>query len=54
MERIEKERLTIPVAAFQFWEQNDFNTMLKEIMDSRHFTSSNQKRKNARDCTFID
>ena len=32
MERIEKERLNIPVAAFQFWEQ-DFNALLNETMD---------------------
>ena len=37
MERIEKERLTIPIVAFQFWEQNHFNTMLKEIMDKSAF-----------------
>ena len=33
IDRIEKERLSIPVAAFQFWEQQDFNKMLNEIMD---------------------
>ena len=37
MDRIEKERLHIPVEAFQFWEQKDFNTMLKEIMDKSAF-----------------
>ena len=37
IDRIEKERLTIPVAAFQFWEQNDFRKMLNEIMDKSAF-----------------
>ena len=37
MDRIEKERHYIPVAAFEFWEQKDFNTMLKEIMDKSAF-----------------
>jgi hypothetical protein len=27
MERIEKERLNIPVAAFRFWEQQDFKEL---------------------------
>ena len=30
MRKIEKERLNIPVAAFQLWEQQDFKTLLKE------------------------
>ena len=33
MERIEKERLIIPVAAFQFWEQQDFKALLNETTD---------------------
>ena len=37
IDRIEKERLTIPVAAFQFWEQNDFRKVLNEIMDKSAF-----------------
>ena len=37
IDRIEKERLTIPVAAFQFWEQNNFRKMLNEIMDKSAF-----------------
>ena len=36
-DRIEQERLSIPVAAFQFWEQKDFSEMLKEIMDKSAF-----------------
>ena len=35
--RIEKERLSIPVAVFQFWEQKDFGEMLKEVMDKSAF-----------------
>ena len=33
MERIKKERFNIPVAAFQFWEQQDFKAILKEKID---------------------
>ena len=32
-ERIEKERMAIPTAAFQFWEQRVFKTLLFETMD---------------------
>ena len=31
--RLEKEKLSIPVSAFQFWEQKDFKEMLNEVMD---------------------
>ena len=37
IDRIEKERLSIPVAAFQFWEQQDFKEMLNEIIDRSAF-----------------
>ena len=37
IDRIEKERLSIPVAAFQFWEQQDFKEMLNGIMDKSVF-----------------
>ena len=37
IDRIEKERLSIPVAAFQFWEQQDFREMLNGIMDKSAF-----------------
>ena len=37
MERIEKERLNIPVAAFRFWEQQDFKELLNEEMDKCAF-----------------
>ena len=37
MERIEKERLNIPTAAFRFWEQQDFKELLKEAMDKSAF-----------------
>ena len=47
--RIEKERLSIPVAAFQFWEQNDFRKMLNEIMDKSAFYGFNVKKKNHRE-----
>ena len=32
-ERIEKERLNIPVAAFRFWEQKEFKELLHETTD---------------------
>ena len=37
MEKIEKERLNIPVAAFRFWEQQDFKELLNEVMDKSAF-----------------
>ena len=37
MERIEKERLNIPVEAFHFWEQRDFKELLTEVMDKSAF-----------------
>ena len=37
IDRIEKERLSIPVEAFQFWEQKDFGEMVKEVMDKSVF-----------------
>ena len=37
MERMEKERLKIPVEAFQFWEQQDFKELLMEVMDKSAF-----------------
>ena len=37
MERIEKERLNIPIAAFRFWEQQDFKELLIEVMDKSVF-----------------
>ena len=44
-DRIENERLRIPVAAFQFWEQQDFKEMLNEIMDKSTLYKSTKKRK---------
>ena len=37
MERIEKERFNIPIAAFRFWEQRDFKELLTEVMDKSAF-----------------
>jgi hypothetical protein len=37
MERIEKERLNIRVAAFRFWEQQDFKELLNEEIDKSAF-----------------
>ena len=37
MERMEKERLKIPVEAFRFWEQRDFKELLMEVMDKSAF-----------------
>ena len=41
MERKEKERLNIPVAAFQFLEQQDFKAFLNETMDKSVFYKVN-------------
>ena len=37
IDRIEKERLSIPIEAFQFWEQKEFRKMLNEVMDKSAF-----------------
>ena len=37
VERIKKERLNTPVAAFRFWEQQDFKELLNEVMDKSAF-----------------
>ena len=37
MERIEKERVNIPIAAFRFWEQQDFKELINEVMDKSAF-----------------
>ena len=49
MDRIEKERLNIPVAAFQFWEQQDFKAMLTEIINKSAFLKK-KKCKELRIC----
>jgi len=36
-DRIEKERLSIPIGAFQFWKQKEFKEMLNEVMDKSTF-----------------
>ena len=33
MERIEAERIYTPIAAFKFWEQQDFKELLNKVMD---------------------
>ena len=45
MDRIEKERLNISVAAFQFWEQQDFKAMLTEIIDKSAFYKFNPEEE---------
>ena len=37
MEIIENKRKNIPVAAFRFWEQQDFKEFLNELMDKSVF-----------------
>ena len=37
MERIEAERIYTPIAAFKFWEQQDFKELLNEVMDKSAF-----------------
>ena len=39
--RIDKERMYMPVTAFQFWEQNDFKALLNETMDKMAFYKFN-------------
>ena len=42
VERIEKERLAIPVEALQFWEQSDFKALMKETVTRRTANSRNR------------
>ena len=44
-ERIEKERLNMPVEAFRFWEQQDFKELLNEVMDKSVFSILARKKK---------
>ena len=37
MERVEKEIIYTPIAAFKFWEQQDFKELLNEVMDKSSF-----------------
>ena len=52
-ERIAKERLSIPVAAFQFWEQQDFKALLKEPMDKSAFYKFNPEEQNMQVIAYI-
>ena len=55
MDRIvKKERLSIPVAAFQFWEQQDFKDMLNEIMDKSNFVYSVLEKKHFKSIVFLN
>ena len=53
IDRIEKERLSIPVAAFQFWEQKDFSEMLKEIMDKSAFYKFCHEGENSQGIAYL-
>ena len=50
-ERLDKERLAIPVMAFQFWEQKDFKTLLFVLLQwiKKCFISLNLKRKSIKE-----
>ena len=45
MERVEKERIHISIAAFKFWEQQDFKELLNKVMDKSSFSSSARRKK---------
>ena len=51
--RIEKERLSIPVSAFQFWEQKDFRKMLTEIMDKSAFYGFNREEEKTQGIAYL-
>ena len=51
--RIEKERLNIPVSAFQFWEQTDFRSMLTEIMDKSAFYGFNREEEKTQGIAYL-
>ena len=53
MDRIEKERLSIPVAAFQFWEQKDFKEMLNEIMDTSAFYKLSPREEKTQGIAYL-
>ena len=48
-ERIEKERLSIPVAVFQCWEQQKFKALLKETMDKSAIYKFKPKEKKCKE-----
>jgi len=45
LERVEKEIIYTPIAAFKFWEQQDFKELLNEVMDKSSFSSSARRKK---------
>ena len=49
LERIEKERINIPVAAFRFWEQQDFKELLSVVMDKSAFSNSARRKKRCKE-----
>ena len=53
MERIEKERLNIPVEAFRFWEQRDFKELLTEVMTNLCSSNSAQKKKKNKESVTV-
>ena len=53
MERIEKERLNIPVAAFRFWEQQDFKELLNEVMDKSAFYKFCPKEEKTQGISYL-
>ena len=53
MERIEKERLNIPVTAFQFWEQQDFKAMLKELIDKSVYYKFNPGEEKTQGIAYL-
>jgi len=53
VERIEKERLYIPVAAFRFWEQQDFKELLNEVMDKSAFYKFCPKEEKTQGISYL-
>ena len=53
LNRIEKERLSIPVSAFQFWEQKDFRKMRNEIMDKSAFYGFNREDEKTQGIAYL-
>ena len=53
MESLEKERLKIPVAAFQFWEQQDFIALLNKTVDKSVFYKFNPGEEKTQGIVYL-
>jgi len=53
MERIEAEIIYTPVAAFRFWEQQDFKELLNEVMDKSAFFKFSPEEEKVQGISYL-